>query len=123
VCIRGGGLLLIRRSQPPHPGRWSLPGGRVAPGESLEQAVARELFEETGLVGEAAGLCGIAERIGDDHHYVILDYFASVGLGEPLAGDDAEAVCFANRGELDRLSLVPGLWGFLADHGVLDRLE
>ena len=67
-------LLLIRRGRPPGLGRWSLPGGRVEAGEPLAAAVAREVAEETGLVVTCGGLVGWVERIGADHHFVILDF-------------------------------------------------
>ena len=55
IAIRDGALLLIRRGHAPSRGRWSLPGGRVEPGETAEQALVREVAEETGLVVEVGG--------------------------------------------------------------------
>ena len=123
VCVRDGRLLLVRRGRPPGHDRWSLPGGRLDPGETLEQAVTRELQEETGLVGRVQGLCGVAERTGDDYHYVILDYWVEIGAGAPAEADsDAAEVHWAAREELGTLDLVDQLLPWLEVHGVLARL-
>lgn len=121
VVTAGGSLLLIRRGRPPGQGRWSLPGGRLEANETLEDAVRREVREETGLDVEPTGLLGTAERRGDGWHYVILDFTAViVPNGQPLvAGDDAEAARFVPLDEVTELPLVDGLVQWLADHGVL----
>ena len=123
VCVRDGELLLVRRAREPGAGRWSLPGGRVNAGETLRDAVAREVHEETGLVVEVGGLCGIAERMGTGWHFVILDFWAENPAGTTRAGDDASAVAWVTAAELAQLPLVPGLQQWLADHDVLGRLD
>jgi ADP-ribose pyrophosphatase YjhB (NUDIX family) len=123
VCVRDGRLLLVRRARPPAAGRWALPGGKLEPGEALAAAVARELVEETGLVGSVGPLCGIAERAGPGFHYVILDFWVDAPAGDAVAGDDAAAVAWADRGDLDRLPLAGELLGWLDAHGVTARLR
>lgn len=123
VCVRDGRLLMVRRGRGVGVGRWSLPGGRVEPGEALADAVRRELLEETGLDVAVGDLCGIAERISPQAHYVILDFWATAAdAGAPTAGDDADDAAWVDRRGLAALSLVDGLWGFLDRHGVLGRL-
>jgi 8-oxo-dGTP diphosphatase len=122
VVVRDGRLLLVRRGRGVAVGSWSLPGGRVEEGETLADAVARELREETGLEGRVGELCGVAERRFPEAHYVILDYWVQAETGEPVAGDDAAEVRWAGAADLDALPLVQGLSEFLAEHGVRARL-
>src|SRR5690349_12959633 len=83
-----GRLLLIQRGHEPALGRWSLPGGRLEPGETSAQAVVREVEEETGLVIEAGELLATI----DLGHFIVDDYAATVVGGELRAGDDAADV-------------------------------
>jgi 8-oxo-dGTP diphosphatase len=123
VCVRDGRLLLVLRGRGPGSGAWSLPGGRLDPGETLQRAVVRELAEETGLRGRVGPLVGYAERVGEGYHYVILDFWVEVDADQdPVAADDAVGVVWAARADLDRLPLVDRLMEWLAEHRVLDRL-
>lgn len=120
VVVDDGDLLLIRRGRGPAQGEWAIPGGRVQAGELLAEAVVRELLEETGLEGVCEDLVGWAERIGDDHHYVILDFRVTLlERTEPTAGDDAAEAAWVPLVDVAELNLVEGLAEFLHDHGIL----
>jgi 8-oxo-dGTP diphosphatase len=104
ITDQSGRLLLIRRRNEPGAGLWSLPGGRVEPGETDEQAVIREVREETGLQVQVGRLLGRVERpgLGGDV-FDIRDYAASVMAGTLAAGDDAGAAAWRTGAELDEL--------------------
>jgi len=104
-----GRVLLIQRGKPPAAGLWSAPGGKLELGEPLARGVAREVHEETGLVVEVGALACVVERITDDYHFVILDYFARVVGGTLAAGSDALAARFVAFDELATLPLTQGL--------------
>ncbi|MDQ3789532.1 MAG: NUDIX domain-containing protein [Actinomycetota bacterium] len=91
-----GRLLLVQRANDPGRGQWSLPGGRVEPGESDASAVAREIHEETGLLVRAGSLVGSVSRPAPRGVYVIFDYAAEVVGGELSAGDDASDVAWVD---------------------------
>jgi 8-oxo-dGTP diphosphatase len=115
---RRGRLLLVRRANPPAQGRWSLPGGRVEWGESFAAAAARELHEETGLEAAIGGIAGTVERIGEGHHYVIVDLWAELADDAvPVPGGDAADARLVEPDRLPGYALSPGLAGFLAGIG------
>jgi len=89
VCWRGDEVLLIRRGRAPRLGEWSIPGGKVERGETLQDAVLRELLEETGVQARIGELLAVYEIIEPRFHYVLIDYSAEWVSGEPVAGDDA----------------------------------
>ena len=123
IVRRGDELLLVRRGHEPSAGEWSVPGGRVEPGESLMEAVVRELHEETGLRGVCGPLVGWVERISKNHHFVILDFEVTVTDGlTPTAGGDALEARWCPVSEMDSLPLVEGLAEFLYDHGVIPAI-
>ena len=107
--LDGERVLLIRRGRPPDEGLWSVPGGKLEPGETLAQAVAREVREETGLVVEVGPLACVVERMGDGYHFVILDYLARVIGGSLTAATDAAAARFVDDAELASLPTTEGL--------------
>lgn len=106
-------LLLVRRGHAPGRGLWSIPGGRVEPGESDIAAVGREVAEETGLAVRVLHHVGTVHRPAPDGRtYEIRDYLAvpvPVPAMVPVAGDDAEVARWVTRADLDGLHLVPGL--------------
>jgi 8-oxo-dGTP diphosphatase len=106
VCFRGSEVLLIRRGRPPLQGQWSLPGGRIEPGERIEAAALRELMEETGVEADVLGLVAVVDGLFPGAHYVLIDYAALWRSGEPRPGDDAADAAFHALDALDGL----GLW-------------
>lgn len=109
-----GRLLLILRARAPAAGRWSLPGGHVEPGETHEQAVAREVVEETGLRVEVGPEVGSVHRAASDGRtYDIRDHRATPSGGTLRAGDDATDVRWVDAARYAQLDaageLVPGL--------------
>ena len=113
-----GRLLVVRRGGAPAAGRWSLPGGRVEPGETVREAVRREVAEETGLDVDVGDLVGFVEVRGGGHHFVILDLRAEVRGGDLRAGDDAAEVAWMSRGRLEAVTTTDGLLAFLDEHGI-----
>jgi 8-oxo-dGTP diphosphatase len=122
VVVDDGRLLLVRRGRGAAAGEWSVPGGRLEAGETVGEAVVRELAEETGIEGLCGPLLGWVERIGDDHHHVILDFMVEVlDAVEPVPGDDAAEAAWVPLHEVAEMTnLVEGLAEFLHEHGVLD---
>jgi len=124
VVVHDGRLLLVRRGRGAGIGLWSVPGGRVDWGETLTDALVREVAEETGLDVVPAGWLGWVERIDVAHHFVIHDFLAQLADGsqpdQARPGDDASAVRWVELEELDQIEeLVPGLLDFLRLHDVV----
>jgi 8-oxo-dGTP diphosphatase len=105
VIVEGEGeaarVVLVQRGKPPMQGRWSLPGARVEAGETLVEALVRELREETGLSVAVGPLVEVVEIIEDDRHYVVLDYICAPIGGVLAASDDAAAAAFVSVARLD----------------------
>lgn len=99
VVVHDGQVLLIRRGKEPLRGRWLVPGGTVEWGETLEEALTREVFEETGLVVRPREVVAVLDRIHREggeilYHFVIVDYLCDWVSGSVQAGSDAEAAAF-----------------------------
>jgi 8-oxo-dGTP diphosphatase len=129
VALRDDRILLVRRGRGPAAGEWSVPGGRVEVGETLHEAVVREVAEETGLEVVVERFLGWVERIGPDegaaapaYHFVILDFLVDVLDPDraPVAGDDAAEVAWVPVDALSETRLVAGLLDFLDDTGVIE---
>ncbi|MEZ5283437.1 MAG: NUDIX hydrolase [Vicinamibacterales bacterium] len=109
VIVRGDRALIVRRAQEPRKGEWSLPGGVVELGETLEEALRREISEETGLSVEVGALIETFDRIHRDgsgrvrYHFVIVDYLCLAGdaSGEAVAATDVDGVAWVGVDGLD----------------------
>jgi ADP-ribose pyrophosphatase YjhB (NUDIX family) len=117
VVVHRDSVLLVKRSHPPLQGEWSLPGGVVELGESLPDAVRREVLEETGVAVEVGALVEVFERVerGPDdrveYHYVIVDYLCRVTPGHDgraICGSDAADACWASVQNLSQYRLTTG---------------
>jgi acetyl-CoA carboxylase carboxyl transferase subunit beta len=119
VVVADGAILLVQRGHEPQLGRWSVPGGRVEPGETLRQAATREAYEETGLeVRVGRELWSLLIPDGD-RTFEVHDFAATVTGGTLRAGDDAADVRWIPFEELEDLPLTDGLMGYLRGGGIL----
>ena len=114
VVINGTEVLLVRRGSEPLKGEWSLPGGALEIGETLQQGVVREVFEETGMTVTPAGVIEILDRIIKDeesgrvrYHYVLIDFVCRVISGSPRVGSDADEVRWVDRAALEEYRVAP----------------
>jgi 8-oxo-dGTP diphosphatase len=111
VIFDGRRVLLVQRGQEPLRGAWSLPGGAVEIGETLDAALAREVLEETGLSVEVGPVVDVLDRVQFDadgrveYHYVIIDYMCRPFAGVVEHGSDAQAVCWVPIADLARLGV------------------
>jgi ADP-ribose pyrophosphatase YjhB (NUDIX family) len=134
VIIDQGRTLLIRRSSEPLRGEWSIPGGTLELGETLEDGVARELLEETGIKVRVIDLIEVFDRIYADDgtiathaekkprfHYVIVDYLCERISGEPRAGSDVTNVALALEEELGKYQLTETATRILKKAFAMDR--
>jgi 8-oxo-dGTP diphosphatase len=122
VTDEQGRLLMIKRGHEPGAGLWSIPGGKIEPGETDAEALVREMFEETGLAVEVGPLIGSVRRPGLDGAVIdIRDYAATVAGGTLRPGDDAAAARWVEAADLDSLEITEGLIEALTDWGVLGQ--
>jgi 8-oxo-dGTP diphosphatase len=114
IIFQEGKVLLIKRGHPPAEGRWSIPGGVVHLGESLETALHREVMEELGVEIRILKVGRVLDRIERDaqgevyYHFVIIDYVCDIPAGVPRADSDAAAAGFFRLEELEGLDMTEG---------------
>ena len=114
IILDAGRILLVERARPPLAGYWSLPGGVLEAGETLADAVRREVREETGLEVEPLRVFEIFERIirdaagAPEYHYVLIDYLCQVTGGRLCPADDACRVAWVHAGEFSQYRITEG---------------
>jgi ADP-ribose pyrophosphatase YjhB (NUDIX family) len=119
LILRRDRILMAQRGKQPLKGWWSLPGGALEIGESLANAVQREVREETGLEIEPISVFEIFERIirdangAPEYHYVLIDYLCRVTGGNLAPGDDVCAVEWVRRRDLPGLQITEGTLGVI----------
>jgi 8-oxo-dGTP diphosphatase len=106
VVLRGDRALVVRRSNPPLPGRWGFPGGVLELGETVAEGAMRELLEETGVVAQPGGPLTVIDTIDRDkegrvrYHYTLVAVIGHWRSGEGVPGDDADEVAWLTRTEI-----------------------
>ncbi|NIQ37373.1 MAG: NUDIX domain-containing protein [Proteobacteria bacterium] len=111
VVVKGRDVLLIVRGNDPGRGRWSIPGGAILLGESLEQAVVREITEEVNIVVEPVGLVKAVDRIVRDeeghiiYHYILMDFLCLYRSGNLRAASDATKARWVRESDIERYDL------------------
>jgi 8-oxo-dGTP diphosphatase len=119
ILLDGDRILMAQRGKQPLKGWWSLPGGALEIGESLADAVRREVREETGLVIEPVGVLEIFERVMRDaegvpeYHYVLIDYVCRILGGQLAPGDDVCQTEWVRRRDLSKLQITEGTLGVI----------
>jgi 8-oxo-dGTP diphosphatase len=126
LIFRDDHILLVQRGHEPNKGKWTIPGGLVELGESLEQAVHRELLEECGITARLLDRLNVFEYIQHDdnarvkYHYIIVDYLAEYLKGKLQAGSDIDQASWIAIDEVQSFDITDGLKPAI-DHALLLR--
>ena len=119
IIVQNGKILIVRRSSEPGKGKWSVPGGLVELGETVEQAVVREVREECGLDVEVDRLIDVVDSMTFDrngrlkYHFIILDFFVKIKGGKLRPGDDAKEALWVPLEEVENYDLTKTFKEFL----------
>jgi acetyl-CoA carboxylase carboxyl transferase subunit beta len=105
ALVEEGRILLVQRGHDPGKGLWAVPGGKVGLGETLREAAAREVREETGLSVAVGEVIWAGEHISDRLHIVLIDFLGTVLAGDLAAGDDADRAEWVALDEASRYPL------------------
>ena len=125
IIQKDGKVLLVKRGKEPNKGKWTVPGGVVEVGETLHDAVKREVMEECSIDVEVERVVDTFDAIGRDdegrvrYHFVIIDFMARYVSGEIRAGSDAEECRWVTPGELVGLETTPSLMAVLKSAGII----
>jgi 8-oxo-dGTP diphosphatase len=122
IILREGEILLEKRGNEPARGQWTIPGGVVEVGESLQNALLRETKEETGLDVKSSALIDVVDQVHLDrdrkieYHYIIIDYVVEVKPGELKTGSDADELVWVPLGEVEAYDLTPSFRRFFVNN-------
>ena len=125
IILRDRDILLIKRATEPNKGKWSVPGGSMELGETLDQALNREVREETGLeieIGELAGVNDLIVKHDGEitFHYVLIDYYATVKSGEPSPATDVSECRWVPLDEIGNYGVTISLLDRLRENGLIE---
>jgi len=119
LVIREKGVLLVKRGREPEPDKWSLPAGLMKIGETAEETVIRETYEETGILIEVEDLLGVYDLIGGGYHYVVICFSCRPVGGELRPGPDVKDARWFSLEELRHIELMDITVEALRDAGLL----
>ncbi len=125
IIIHEGRILLVKRGVAPNRGQWAVPGGTLQLGETLQECVAREILEETGVTIKVGGCVYVFDYLERDdagkvkYHFVVVDYMGEYVSGEPKGGDDAEEAGWFKPEDLHKMTVAKNSLAALREIGFL----